>query len=137
MARTKKKTLPQSVVDVATTGMPQPVKRFLGGRIVALLIVAGGAVLIATGTLQIRWENGRPSISINKQRAAELKQEAVTKLQQLEARRADSHTPTVKIPGLDGREAAKSIDQRVEKLKDKIDQNIEEGWQQFRSSGGN
>ena len=84
MARTKKKTLSQNVVDVATTGMPAPVKKLLGGRIVALLIVVGGALLFATGTLQVKWENGRPSISLNKQRAAEIKQEAVTKVKQLE-----------------------------------------------------
>ena len=132
MAR-KKKTLSQNVVDVATTGMPAPVKKFLGGRIVALLIVVGAALLLATGTLQVKWENGRPSISINKQRAAEIKQQAVTKVKQLEDLRADRQTPRVSIPPLGGRESAESVGQRIDGLKDKVDKNLEEGWQNLRS----
>ena len=73
MARSRKKTISQKIVGTATTGMPTPIKKLVGGRVVAFLIVASMALLLITGVVKIHWENGRPRFSINEQRAAEVK----------------------------------------------------------------
>lgn len=83
MGRSRKKAVSQRVVDVATTGLPSPIRKFLGGRIVALLIVAGFPILYATGVISIDWENGRPRLSINQERAEEVKEQAAQRLDEL------------------------------------------------------
>ena len=128
MARSKKKTLSQNVVDVATTGMPQPVKKLLGKRVVALLIVLCVPVLYATGLVSVKWENGRPRIEINPQRAAEVKQETVEQLQALKDHHSDGRTPTLSIPPRLDRQSSESMGEQLEGLKDKLDKKLERGW---------
>ena len=70
----KKKTVSQKMVGVATSGMPAPLRKVLGGRLVALLIVVAVPLLLATGVVSVKWENGRPKISVNQQRAAQVKE---------------------------------------------------------------
>lgn len=125
MARSRKKTLSQNVVDVATTGMPQPVKKLLGKRVVALLIVLCVPVLFATGLVSVRWENGRPRVEINRQRADQVKQEAVQKIQEL----SDRRTPTVSIPPLLDRQSTESMGGRAEELKNELGKQVERRWQ--------
>ena len=72
MARSRKKTVSQKVVGVATTGLPQPVRKFAGNRWIAFLIVGTVGVLLVTGVAQVRWENGRPTFSVDKERASEV-----------------------------------------------------------------
>lgn len=83
MARTKKKTLSQKVVGTAAMGMPGPAKKILASRIGALLIVIVVPILFATGIVSVKWENGRPKVSFNRERAAEVKQEAAQKIDTL------------------------------------------------------
>ena len=103
--------------------MPQPVKKLLGGRHVALLIVVCVPILFATGILSIRWENGRPQISINRQKAAEVKQEAAERIQD-----ATGRAPTVSIPPQVGGQATEPMRKRLEGLKENLDQKLEQGW---------
>ncbi len=128
MARSKKKTLSQHVVNVATTGMPQPVKKVLGGRIIALLIVLCVPVLYATGIVSVKWENGRPRISINQQRTAEVKQEAVEQIQEMKDGHGVGHAPTVSIPPFMNRQSSESMGDRIEGWKDGLDGKRERGW---------
>jgi hypothetical protein len=93
MARSKKKALSQQVVGVATTGMPSPVRKFLGGRIIALLIVIVTPILFATGVVSVKWENGRPRISFNQKRAAEVRKETANKIEAV--REEVGHDPGV------------------------------------------
>ena len=83
MARSRRKTVPQQVVDVATTGLPAPAKKILGNRLVALLIVTVFPVLLALGVVSVNWQNGRPSFSVNRQRAAEVGKTAREDIQEL------------------------------------------------------
>mgnify|MGYP001180286337 CR=1 FL=1 len=83
MGRSRKKAISQHVVDAATIGLPSPIRDFLGGRLVALLIVVGFPVLYFSGVLSINWENGRPRLSINQQRAAEVTDQAVEHFESL------------------------------------------------------
>ena len=88
MARSKKrskKTVSQNIVGVATVGLPSPAKKFLGGRMMALLIVVLVPVLLATGIVSVSWENGRPRVSFNRERAAEAKQAVAEEVQSLSA----------------------------------------------------
>jgi hypothetical protein len=82
MAKSTKKTLSQKVVNTATIGMPKPAKKFLGSRIVALLIVVSTPVLIGTGMITVKWENGRPRISINRERTTEIREEAKEQIEE-------------------------------------------------------
>lgn len=83
MARSKKQAISQKVVNVATIGMPTPVRKFLGNRLIALLIVLLLPVLYATGVVSIEWRDGRPRLSFDRQRAAEVKMETAEKIHEL------------------------------------------------------
>lgn len=89
MAKSRKKTLSQKVVNTATIGMPKPAKKFLGSRIVALLIVVSIPVLIGTGMVTIQWENGRPKLSINRERTAEVREEVTGQLEEFRENHGD------------------------------------------------
>jgi hypothetical protein len=86
-ASRRKKTFSQKIVGVATKGMPQPVKKMLGARWIAALIVIAVPVLFVTGVLTLDWEGGRPKVSINRQKAAEVKQELSQDVQALRSQR--------------------------------------------------
>jgi hypothetical protein len=92
MAR-KKKTLSQSVVGIATTAMPQPVRKALGGRWVALLTVAAVSLLFATGVVSVRMENGRPKVTFNAKRAAEVREDVSDKAQDFRKEHVGRDTP--------------------------------------------
>ena len=109
MAKSRKKSLSQHVVNTATIGMPKPAKKFLGGRIVSLLIVALIPVLIGTGMVTVRWENGRPKLSINRERTAEVRQEAAERVEDFKESHGDNR-----------RAAFPHLGARAEKLQDAL-----------------
>jgi hypothetical protein len=80
MARKRKKSLSQQVVGVAAVGMPAPVKKIMTSRIGALLLVLAIPVLLASGIVTVQWQNGRPKLSVNQERAAEVKEDAKERL---------------------------------------------------------
>ena len=82
MARSKKskKSIAQKVVNVGTTGMPSPAKRFLGNRLIAGLIVLVVPLLFVTGIVTVEFQNGRPHVYFNKQRANEVENNVADKI---------------------------------------------------------
>ena len=96
----------------------------LGGRLVALLIVLCVPVLYATGIVTVKWENGRPRMSINQQRATQVKEQAVDRMEEMKGDR----TPTVSIPPLMNRKSKESVSERIEGLKDDLSRKAEQGW---------
>jgi len=72
MARTRKRTVAQRIMGLATTGMPAPIKMAAGSRLGAplTLLVAGG--LIATGIVTIQWTGAFPKLSVDHQRAEQV-----------------------------------------------------------------
>ena len=128
MARSRKKSLAQNVVGVATTGMPQPVRKLLGGRFAALLIVAAIPVLFATGVVSLKWEEGRPRLLFNQQRAAQVEQEAVQKVQTLSKKYADRDKTTLAIPSLSDAQQDSSLGQQVQELADGVSQLSQQEW---------
>ena len=116
MARSKKKSIAQNVVGVATTGMPQPVRKMLGGRIAALLIVVAIPVLFATGIVSVTWEGGRPRLQFNQQRAAQVKQEAAKEVKSMTQKYTDRDKTTLSIPFTSGDKQDSSLGQQVQEL---------------------
>lgn len=88
----KKKTNAQKVAAIATVGMPQPVQMLATSKFGSLLLIAAGIALVATGAITISWQGGKPSVTVNQERANELKREvraaAVMAADQIEAERA-------------------------------------------------
>ncbi len=82
MARAKKSSLSQQLVGVGTTGMPAPVQKVLRGRLMSKLVILVIPVLFACGLLNLNWENGFPSFSVNREKVAEVKQEAAVRIDQ-------------------------------------------------------
>lgn len=134
MGRSTKKTMSQNIVSVATTGMPSPVRKYLGGRIASLLIVLTIPVLLATGVVSITWMNGRPSLSVDKQRAAEVKSNAAERLEQVADGLAEDQPDLAnRMPRLGIQRDTRSglgdtVGQRVEQLKDKFDEDLQQTW---------
>lgn len=83
MARSRKKSVSQNLVNVATTGMPQPARKLLGNRWIAKLIIFAVPVLFATGILSLQWVNGRPSVQFNREKAKQVEQKAVQRIDAL------------------------------------------------------
>jgi hypothetical protein len=88
MARKSKRkpTLSQNLVGVATVGMPPPVRSVLGSRLGALLVMIVLPILVITGVVSIQWNSGVPKISIDRERAKEVRTEAVDSLEKLRER---------------------------------------------------
>lgn len=110
MSRSRKKSFSQKVVGAGAVGMPTPVRKFLSGRVISALIVLITPVLFATGVLSLNWENGMPSLSVNREKAEEVG-EAVTevaseKVHELRDDRSHTHlggaTPAPVLTSLEG-----------------------------------
>lgn len=97
MARSRKKSVSQNIVNVATTGMPQPARKLLGNRWIAKLTILAVPLLFATGILSLQWVNGRPSVQFNREKAKQVEQKAVQRIDALRDEIAKRRTsgPTV------------------------------------------
>ena len=85
MARKSKRkpTISQCLVGVATVGMPPPVRSVLGSRFGSLLAIIALPVLVISGVISIQWNSGVPEVSIDRQRAKEIKAEAISSVEKL------------------------------------------------------
>jgi endonuclease/exonuclease/phosphatase family metal-dependent hydrolase len=81
MARSRKKSASQGLIHVVTAGLPPPVRDLLRSRLgmpMLLVLLAGG--LVGSGILTVQWTNGKPSVAIDRERAAEVKQAVQTRV---------------------------------------------------------
>ena len=103
MARSrKKKTVSQTIVGVATTGMPQPVKRVLGGRLAAgMIVLIIVPLLYFSGVVTVKWENSRPRIAVNRERVAQVWQMATDQIDDLRGKPRADRSPGF-LQGLGG-----------------------------------
>jgi len=75
MARSRKKSAYRGLMYVATAGLPLSLRELLRSRLgTPILLVLLAAGLVGSGVLTLQWSNGRPSVAIDRQRAAEVKQ---------------------------------------------------------------
>ncbi|MHB8973967.1 MAG: hypothetical protein ACYC4N_26325 [Pirellulaceae bacterium] len=103
-------------------------RKLLGGRLAALLIVMAIPVLFATGVVSLKWEEGRPRLSFNEQRAAQVEQEAVQKVQTLSKKYADRDKTTLAIPSFSDTPQNASLGQQAQALADGISQLSQQEW---------
>ncbi|MFO0871205.1 MAG: hypothetical protein U0935_19955 [Pirellulales bacterium] len=68
----RRRTTAQKLVNIATTGMPRPVRSVAGSRLGSFLIAIGLPIAIATGIVKISWNGALPSFSVDEQRAEEV-----------------------------------------------------------------
>lgn len=73
----------QTLIGVATTGMPQPVRSLLGNRLVSTLVMIAAPILLVTGVVSIQWDGTLPKVSVDQQRAQEISVQAKESLQKL------------------------------------------------------
>ncbi len=75
MARSKRKSVAQAVVDTAGVGLPPPVRKVVatrwGARAAILLVLA----LLGTGIATVDWDGWRPRLKFDRQRLQEVRQE--------------------------------------------------------------
>ncbi len=90
MTRRKRKTVPQRIVGAATLGLPSPIRKRLSSRWGSLLIVILFPVMVALGILQIFWNGWMPTVSVNEERAGEVREEVRHKLEERTAQAAES-----------------------------------------------
>jgi len=74
MARSKQ-TFAQQFLGIVTYGMPAPVRQIVTSRWVSTLIIIVVPALVLTGIVTISWTGGRPSFTVNKQRAQQVERE--------------------------------------------------------------
>ena len=74
MARSKQ-TYAQQFLGIVTYGMPAPVRQVVTSRWVSTLIIIVVPALVLTGIVTISWTGGRPSFTVNTQRAQQVERE--------------------------------------------------------------
>jgi hypothetical protein len=74
MARNKQ-TFAQQFLGIVTYGMPAPVRQVVTSRWVSTLIIIVVPALVLTGIVTISWTGGRPSFTVNKQRAEQVERD--------------------------------------------------------------
>ncbi|MES1213440.1 MAG: hypothetical protein ABUL64_02540 [Singulisphaera sp.] len=75
MARSKKKTVAQQVVETAGVGLPAPVRNVVATRWGARLLIVAILALLATGVATVDWDGWRPRLKIDRERLQEVRQE--------------------------------------------------------------
>ena len=124
MARKSKRkpTLSQNLVGVATVGMPPPVRSVLGSRLGALLVIIILPILVITGVVSIQWNSGVPKISIDRERAKEVRTEAVDSLEKLREREKGllSSRPRLKFLKEGAESERQEGDRAIDNVKDAL-----------------
>jgi len=87
----KRKTGSQHIVGVATWGLPWPIRWILASRWGARLTLFLVLLAMATGAVSLDWSGGWPRLSIDSERAAEVRQAASNGLA-----KAKQHLPAAK-----------------------------------------
>lgn len=85
MARSRKRTMLQRMARSATSGLPTPIRHVVcsrPGTLLGLLVLA----LLFMGILSIGWNNGKPSVSIDEERAGEVKQQVAETVDSMRGR---------------------------------------------------
>jgi hypothetical protein len=81
MARSKKSTTSQQIVNFAASSLPQPIRNIIGSRWGARLTLLALAALIGSGVVTVQWSGGIPQINVNRERAREVKDNLVEQVE--------------------------------------------------------
>jgi hypothetical protein len=86
MARSRK-NLSQQVVGAASYALPGPLRSVAQSYWGSRVVVFGVCAAMASGVLHVTWNGGVPKLTVDQQRAAELKQEIARQGEQLQEMR--------------------------------------------------
>jgi len=90
MARSRKKlSTAQWVLGAATASMPAPINQLATSRFgppLVLLLLGGG--MVGTGIVTVNWTDGRPSVSVDRERAQEVREEVTKKIASIREKQA-------------------------------------------------
>lgn len=82
MARRRRKSLTGRVFKEATRALPAPLQYALATPLRMFLTIGVLGAAMSYGLVSIDWQNGKPSLKIDEQRAAELKSKGIDFVQQ-------------------------------------------------------
>ncbi len=83
--RTYRRSASQTAASLLALALPAPVQRVADTRLGPLLMLVGVPTAIVAGIINIDWSGGTPSLSIDQQRAAEIRNVAREKLNNFES----------------------------------------------------
>lgn len=81
----------ESVLRVAASPLPQPVQFALGSRFRFYFALICIAVAMFFGVIHFGWSNGRPSVTVDRQKIQELKQDAIQTVHQFQQSNPNSN----------------------------------------------
>jgi hypothetical protein len=89
--RSRKSSLAQQVVEVAAmgAGAPAPVRRAVSTRWGARLALLAAVGLFVSGVVTVRWTDNRPHLEVNRERAKEVKDAIVERVEKVTIEKAD------------------------------------------------
>lgn len=90
MARSKRRSTAQRVVGLALTGMPAPVRNVAASRRGAPLLLLLVTGLLVSGLITITWSNGLPKVSLDRQRAGQVKEAVAERVESAKERWTDA-----------------------------------------------
>lgn len=82
MIRRRRPTISRTVFNAAKKTLPPPVQFALGSPFRFFLAVLILGLLISYGVVTVTWQEGRPQLQVDQQRAAELKQDTAEWVEQ-------------------------------------------------------
>jgi hypothetical protein len=89
MAKSKRKTVAQQVVDTAGVALPAPVRSVVGTRWGARIVVVGVLALLGTGVATVDWDGWRPRLKFDQERLQEVRKEVRDEVQVVAERLGD------------------------------------------------
>lgn len=116
----------------------------LNVRVIALLVAIAIPVLLFTGIVSVRMEDGRPKVTFNRQRAAEVREKTVNKVKEIRREHSGDKTPIADFAsdiGLNRQETAgerfqetvgemgDTFGEQFENLSDNVGENFEQARQ--------
>jgi len=81
--RSKSRSTSQRAISLLASGLPAPVQRIAESSIGSKLLLWGIPALLAAGVLHLEWEGGIPHLSVDRQRAVEIKHAAREELEKI------------------------------------------------------
>ena len=82
--RTSRRTTSQRAAGLIAMALPAPIQRVANTRVGSILLLVAVPAMIVFGLLNVTWQDGFPSFSLNRNRAAELRRAAQERLNDLE-----------------------------------------------------
>ncbi len=94
MARSRRKyrrSSSQRVASLVALALPAPIQRVADTRLGPMLIFIAVPAMIIFGLLQVNWQNGTPHLTINSDKAQEIREVARNRLNEIDSRGALQH----------------------------------------------